>query len=76
MKSFDEWFNENIDYLFTTKDSAKEAYKAGAQSQQQKIDELQKRIDISLEVIDQYTEVYGEDELILTVLKILKGEPK
>lgn len=43
--SFDKWFDKNFDDLCTTKDSAKDAYEAGAQSQQAEIDELKKELE-------------------------------
>lgn len=85
MKSFDDVFKEKFPDLVEAiscgdliaknyKVAIKEGFDLGQQSKQQEVDELKKRIEGALETIDHYTDVYGEDELILTVLKILKGE--
>ena len=51
MKSFDEWFN-TYENLQCDKDSCEDAFEAGQQSKQAKIDELQARIDGALKILD------------------------
>lgn len=64
------WDSEN--YASENTKLASDFYKAGAQSQQQKIDELQKRIDDALKELEllNYFRTGNSDNAI----KILKGE--
>lgn len=82
-KSFDEWRNEQRNKVdgYTERD----AYEAGQQSKQAEVDDLQKRIDLALDVIykeksavecDKYIGV--DADLIIGIgydlHKILKGD--
>ena len=52
MSNFEEWFLSNGISLDTAFNVAKRAFEAGQQSQQEKIDELQARIDGALKILD------------------------
>lgn len=67
------WDSEN--YASENTKLASDFYKAGAQSQQQKIDEFQKRIDDALNVMCKLQYSSGE-RIYDEVGKILKGQPK
>ena len=66
--SFDEWLNEQ------TKPASnflrRETYEAGQQSRQAEVDELKKRIESAMELLEYNEYVYSA----LQALKILKGE--
>ena len=52
MSNFEEWFLSNGIPLDTDFNVAKRSFEAGQQSQQEKIDELQARIDGALKILD------------------------
>lgn len=66
--SFDEWYKE-AKKLNDDGFSAKDFFEAGQQSNQVKVDELQKRIDRAVEHIEDYYGVVG----LSVVVDILKG---
>ncbi|MFM2332315.1 MAG: hypothetical protein RIQ74_1138 [Pseudomonadota bacterium] len=61
------------DYFEVTQDDVDNAYKAGQQSQQAKIDELQARIDGALEKCYTGIRKQGGDYYLELVQDILKG---
>lgn len=70
--SFDKWYRE-VGYLGDDQNTrVKIAYEAGQQSQQAKIDELQKRIDEAMDELE-YPKA-SWDEAIYNVIKTLKGK--
>ena len=71
-KSFDEWWSEckKNGFVPTFSDVASNAFKAGQQSKQAEVDELQKRIDKAVEHIEGY---YGVVELSM-IVDILRGD--
>lgn len=71
-KSFDDWYN-TYDNLQCDKDACEDAYEAGQQSKQAEIDELLKRIDDAIVDIEHSGVMYGFNEELYSVLKILKG---
>lgn len=70
MKSFDEWFEKQDIDNWTNKKFMLKAFEAGQQSKQAEVDELQKRIDEAIELLE-YNE-YADSPL--QALNILKGE--
>lgn len=78
-KSFDEWWSEHKKNGFvpTFSDVASNAFKAGQQSKQAEVDELQKRIDEALIAIgsDDFVDVRVDySHQIRGIRKILKGD--
>lgn len=68
MKSFSEVYNEY--FALSEYDLAKEMYEAGQQSKQDEVDELQKRINEAIELLE-YNEYVDSP---LQALNILKGD--
>ena len=68
--SFEEWFNENFDYLCTNKDSAKEAFEAGAASRQGEVDTLEQALNSALQATKN---VCIERDELKKELEILQG---
>ena len=69
MSDFEEWFLSNGIPLDTDFNVAKIAFEAGQQSQQAKIDELQTRVDKTVNHIEEW---YGCVELS-NIVDMLKG---
>lgn len=69
-QSFDNAWKENRHVWESTKNLAKAMYLAGAQSRQAEIDELQKRVDGALKILDgmRHNGAYR-------AIDALKGEP-
>ena len=71
MKTFDDFTKENFKNLTSsTREFMREAFKAGQESRQAEIDELQKRIDDAL-VYLRHTDSREQSEKVL--YRILKG---
>ena len=69
MKSFEEYLKEDKSNVYP---SARQAYKAGQQSKQAEVDELQKRIDEALKELE-YIHFY-KTQNSNNAIKILKGD--
>lgn len=69
-KSFNEWWNEHKKNGFvpTFSDVASNAFKAGQQSKQAEVDELQKRIDVLSKKLNEMAHIFLDD-----LDEILKG---
>ena len=79
MSDFDGWFSgsESNHHIYEDeKWIAKKSFEAGQQSQQQKIDELQKRIDDAINTLEKSKPNMMCRSDALHALSILKGEPK
>ena len=73
-KSFDEYLKEDKSNVYP---SARQAYKAGQQSKQAEVDELQKRIDEALKSSKEFYD-FGDGESAMAfcneIMNILKGD--
>ena len=69
-RSFDEWWSEckKNGFVPTFSDVASNAFKAGAQSKQAEVDELQKRIDVLSKKLNEMAHIFLDD-----LDEILKG---
>ena len=69
-KSFDDWWSEHKKNGFvpTFSDVASNAFKAGQQSKQAEVDELQKRIDVLSKKLNEMAHIFLDD-----LDEILKG---
>lgn len=83
MSEFDEWFESHAKSVFKNKQGcfdggyklgSKMGYKAGVQSQQAKIDELQARIDEIVDLVCNNTPDYYLDNMIEEIIKGNKDE--
>ena len=72
-RSFDEWWSEckKNGFVPTFSDVASNAFKAGAQSKQAEVDELQKRIDDALKELECIH--FYKTQNSNNAIKILKG---
>ena len=74
MSEFDEWFEDYEDkFEINAEILCKDAFQAGQQSQQAKIDELQKRINGAIQALEQSKPNMMRQYDAMQALYILKG---
>ncbi|MFW1763726.1 hypothetical protein [Acinetobacter calcoaceticus] len=74
--TFSEWLGTQGNMALVHANCCRIAYEAGQQSQQAKVEELQKRVDAALAVLTEYyTGSYDESpDLVVDIEQALKGE--
>lgn len=73
--TFNEWLGTQGNMVLLHANCCRIAYEAGQQSQQAKVEELQKRVDAAIQLINEHYESDGMSGLyFMDIKEILEGE--